>query len=78
MLSHRWEENEPVFEMAENMSIYDLEAHRENEKLRTFCSLVRDAGFHRAWSHTYMLHQQERPHSITGVVGRRVHMVRMT
>ncbi|KAF8554772.1 TPR-like protein [Imleria badia] len=59
MLSHKWEVNEPLFEMVENLSIYDLEVSPENDKLGRFCSLVRDAGFHWAWSDTCCINKHD-------------------
>ena len=59
MLSHRWEENEPLFEKVVNKSIYDLEVSPENEKLRRFCSLARDTGFHWAWSDTCCINKND-------------------
>lgn len=52
MLSHRWEQNEPLFQTVEHKSIYDLSRSPTNDKLRKFCSLMHKAGFHWAWSDT--------------------------
>ena len=43
MLSHRWEEDEPLLQKVKNISIYELQK---------FCSLVRSLGFRWAWSDT--------------------------
>ena len=53
--------------VAENMSIYDLEVHGENEKSQRFCSLIHDTGFHWAWTHTCCTNRND--HSIAGVIG---------
>ena len=52
MLSHKWEHNEPLLQKVENISVYELEASRENTKLQMFCSIVRSLGFRWAWSDT--------------------------
>ncbi|KAF8548243.1 hypothetical protein OG21DRAFT_789639 [Imleria badia] len=52
MLSHKWEEDEPLLQKVENISVYDLEPSPANMKLRNFCWLVRSLGFRWAWSDT--------------------------
>ena len=52
MLSHKWEENEPLFQQVIHMAVYDLEGSPTHDKLRMFCKIVRDAGFDWAWSDT--------------------------
>ena len=52
MLSHKWEENEPLFQQVTHMAVYDLDESPTHDKLQTFCKLVRDAGFNWAWSDT--------------------------
>lgn len=52
MLSHKWDDNEPLLQTVENISVYELEVSPETTKLQMFCSLVRSLGFHWAWSDT--------------------------
>jgi len=52
MLSHKWEENEPLFQQVIHIAVYDLEKSPTHDKLQTFCNIVRDAGFDWAWSDT--------------------------
>ena len=50
--SHRWEDNEPLFEKVIKVVVYDLEPSPTHEKLQMFCKIVREAGFNWAWSDT--------------------------
>ena len=50
--SHRWEDNEPLFEKVLNVVVYDLEEYPTHDKLQMFCKIVREAGFNWAWSDT--------------------------
>ncbi|KAG6372488.1 hypothetical protein JVT61DRAFT_7591 [Boletus reticuloceps] len=52
MLSHKWEDNEPLFRQVAHIAVYDLETSPTHDKLQTFCKIVRDAGFNWAWSDT--------------------------
>ncbi|KAF8436010.1 hypothetical protein L210DRAFT_3549851 [Boletus edulis BED1] len=52
MLSHKWEDNEPLFQQVVRIAVYDLEESPTHDKLQTFCKIVRDAGFNWAWSDT--------------------------
>ncbi|KAF8435991.1 hypothetical protein L210DRAFT_3549767, partial [Boletus edulis BED1] len=52
MLSHTWEDNEPLFQQVVHIAVYDLEESPTHDKLQTFCKIVRDAGFDWAWSDT--------------------------
>ena len=52
MLSHKWEDNEPLFERVIGIVVYDLESSPTHEKLQKFCKIVREAGFNWAWSDT--------------------------
>jgi len=52
MLSHKWEENEPLFQQVIHIAVYDLETSPTHDKLQTFCKIVRDAEFDWAWSDT--------------------------
>ena len=50
--SHKWEDNEPLFEKVVHIVVYDLEESLTHDKLQMFCKVVRDLGFHWAWSDT--------------------------
>ncbi|KAF8128157.1 hypothetical protein EV363DRAFT_1510285 [Boletus edulis] len=52
MLSHNWEDNEPLYHQVVHVAVYDLGESPTHEKLQTFCRIVRDAGFIWAWSDT--------------------------
>ena len=52
MFSHKWEDNEPLFEKVIHVVVYDLEDSPTHDKLQTFCKIARDAGLHWAWSDT--------------------------
>ncbi|KAF8129238.1 hypothetical protein EV363DRAFT_1432643 [Boletus edulis] len=59
MFSHKWDDNEPLFEKVKDIAVYDLEASPTNDKLRTFCKIVRDAGLHWAWSDTCCINKSD-------------------
>ena len=50
--SHKWENNEPLFEKVIHIVVYDLEESSTHDKLQMFCKIVREAGFQWAWSDT--------------------------
>ena len=50
--SHKWEDNEPLFENVIHIVVYDLDESLTHDKLQMFCKVVRDSGFHWAWSDT--------------------------
>ncbi|KAF8552627.1 hypothetical protein OG21DRAFT_1498291 [Imleria badia] len=52
MFSHKWEDNEPLFEKVIRIVVYDLDESLTHDKLKMFCKIVRDAGLHWAWSDT--------------------------
>ena len=52
VLSHTWEEHEPLFQDVIRIAVYDLAKSPTHDKLKTFCEIVRDAGFNWAWSDT--------------------------
>ena len=52
MLSHKWENGEPLFRKVEHLTVYELEVSPTNMKLQSFCTLVRSLGFQWAWSDT--------------------------
>ena len=59
MFSHKWEDNEPLFEQAIRIVVYDLEESLTHDKLRIFCKIVRDAGLHWAWSDTCCINKAD-------------------
>ncbi|KAF8549065.1 hypothetical protein OG21DRAFT_1488841 [Imleria badia] len=62
MLSHKWEENEPLFQQVLHIAVYDLDQSPTHDKLQTFCKIVREAGFNWAWSDTCCINKSD--HSI--------------
>ena len=52
MFSHKWEDNEPLFESVVRIVIHDLEGSPTHDKLKMFCKIVQDAGLDWAWSDT--------------------------
>ena len=52
VLSHKWEDNEPLFHHVIHIAVYDLDDSPTHKKLHMYCKIVRDAGFHWAWSDT--------------------------
>ena len=60
MLSHRWQPNEPTFQMVENTSMYGLPASSANSKVQRFCELVRSLKFQWAWSDTCCVNQLDK------------------
>ena len=59
MLSHKWEENEPLFQQVIHIAVYDLDQSPTHDKLQMFCQIVRDAGFHWAWSDTCCINKDD-------------------
>ena len=59
MFSHKWENNEPLFEELLHIVVYDLEGSLTNDKLKMFCKIVRDAGLHWAWSDTCCINKAD-------------------
>ena len=59
MFSHRWEDNEPLFEKVIRIVVYDLEEAPTHMKLRMFCKITRDAGLHWAWSDTCCINKAD-------------------
>ncbi|KAF8554678.1 WD40 repeat-like protein [Imleria badia] len=59
MLSHRWEQNEPLFQHVIHVAVYDLDKSPTHDKLKTFCKIVRDAGFNWAWSDTCCINKSD-------------------
>ena len=52
MFSHKWEDNEPLFEQVICMVVYELEESPTHDKLKMVCKIVQDAGLNWAWSDT--------------------------
>ena len=57
--SHKWEENEPLYEKVIQIMVYDLGASSSHEKLQMFCRLAREAGFNWAWSDTCCINKAD-------------------
>ena len=57
--SHKWEDNEPLFENVVRIVVYELEESLTHDKLRMFCKIVRDLGFHWAWSDTCCINKAD-------------------
>jgi len=57
MLSHRWEEPEPLLRDIQDKDIYELDPVGIIAKLRSFCETARDAGFRWAWVDTCCIDQ---------------------
>ena len=60
MFSHKWEDNEPLFERVIRMVVYELEASPTHDKLKIFCTIVQDAGLQWAWSDTCCINKADR------------------
>jgi hypothetical protein len=60
--SHKWEDNEPLFEKVLRIVVYDLDESLTHDKLQMFCKIVRDSGFHWAWSDTCCINKGD--HSV--------------
>ena len=59
MFSHKWEDNEPLFDKVIRIVVYDLEESLTHDKLQMFCKIVRDAGLHWAWSDTCCINKAD-------------------
>ncbi|KAG9311908.1 hypothetical protein JVU11DRAFT_8169 [Chiua virens] len=59
MLSHRWEEVEPLYQTVQNISIYELESSSPNTKLQEFCRVGGALGFHWVWSDTCCIDKKD-------------------
>ncbi|KAG9309770.1 hypothetical protein JVU11DRAFT_10144 [Chiua virens] len=59
MLSHRWEYGEPLFQMVQNISVYELEPSSPNTKLKTLCKVVHALGFQWVWSDTCCIDKRD-------------------
>ncbi|KAF8552474.1 TPR-like protein [Imleria badia] len=59
MLSHKWEDNEPLFQQVVHIAVCDLDQSPTHEKLQMFCKIVRDTGFIWAWSDTCCINKDD-------------------
>ena len=59
MLSHTWEDNEPLFEKVLGIMVTELEESPTHNKLRMFCKIVGKAGFNWAWSDTCCINKSD-------------------
>ena len=59
VLSHTWEDNEPLFENVIGLKVTDLEESLTHDKLRMFCKIVGDTGFNWAWSDTCCINKSD-------------------
>ena len=57
--SHKWEDNEPLFEKVIHIVVYELEGSLTHNKLKMFCEIVRESGFHWAWSDTCCINKSD-------------------
>ncbi|KAG8216354.1 hypothetical protein J3R82DRAFT_6433 [Butyriboletus roseoflavus] len=57
--SHKWEDNELLFEKVIHAVVYDLEESPTHGKLQMYCKIVWDAGFHWAWSDTCCINKAD-------------------
>ena len=59
MFSHKWEDNEPLFEQVIRMVVYELVEYPTHDKLKMFCKIVQDAGLQWAWSDTCCINKAD-------------------
>ena len=59
MFSHKWEDNEPLFESLVRVIVHDLEGSPTHAKLKMFCKIVQDAGLDWAWSDTCCINRTD-------------------
>ena len=59
MFSHKWEDNEPLFEHVIHMVVYELEESPTHDKLKMFCKIVQDVGLQWAWSDTCCINKAD-------------------
>ena len=60
MFSHRWQPDEPTFQLVQTTPIYGLPSSPGNIKLQRFCDLVRSLRFEWAWSDTCCVDQLDK------------------
>ena len=59
MFSHKWEDDEPLFEQVIRMVVYELEGSPTHDKLKMFCKIMQDAGLQWAWSDTCCINKAD-------------------
>ena len=59
MFSHKWEDNEPLFESVVLLMVHELEESLTHDKLKMFCKIVQDAGLDWAWSDTCCINKAD-------------------
>ena len=59
MFSHKWEDNEALFQEVVHMSVYDLEESPTHDKLKMFCKIAQSGGFNWAWSDTCCINKAD-------------------
>ena len=57
--SHKWEDNEPLFEKVVHIVVYELDKSLTHDKLQMFCKIVRESGFRWAWSDTCCINKAD-------------------
>jgi hypothetical protein len=57
MLSHRWEEKEPLLRDIQDKLVYDLDPVSSIPKLQSFCKTARDKGYRWGWIDTCCIDQ---------------------
>ena len=60
VLSHKWDDNEPLFQEVVKIAVYRLGDSPTYNKLQTYCKVSRDAGFHWAWSDTCCIDKSDK------------------
>ena len=58
MLSHKWEDGEPLCRKVKHLTVHKLEVSSTNMKLQSFCALVQSLEFRWAWSDTCCIDQE--------------------
>ena len=59
MLSHKWDDNEPLFQEVVKIVVYKLGDSLTCNKLQTYCKVSWDACFHWAWSDTHCINKSD-------------------
>ena len=59
MFSHKWDDNEALFQEVVHMSVYDLEKSPTHDKVKMFCKIVQGGGFNWAWSDTCCINKAD-------------------
>ena len=59
MFSHKWEDNEPLFESVVRIIVHNLKESPTHDKLKIFCKIVQDAGLDWAWSDTCCINKAD-------------------